>query len=98
MLDVNARRYKELRAATWGASCARIVSQIRAVQRQVDEALERKRLLIQIRVVLGVDDVEAARLAEEFGAEDVVQAGHLGWTPSTGVDPWLFVLANRVTW
>ena len=95
---MKARRYEELSGATWGASRARIVSQIRAVQRQVDEALERERRLVQIRTVLGVDDAETARLAEEFSAEDVIEAGRLGWAPSDAVPPWLFVLANRVTW
>lgn len=98
VLGVTRRRYEELSAATWGAAAARIVSQIRAVQRRVDEALERERLLVQIRVVLGVDAAEAGRLAKDFGAEDVVQAGRLGWVPSDAVSPRLFVLANRVTW
>ena len=98
VLDVKDRCYEGLSAATWGAAAARIVPQIRAVQREVEEALERERLLLQIRMVLGVDDAEAVRLAEQFDPEEVIQAGRLGWKPSSVLDPRLFILGNRVTW
>ena len=65
--------------------------------RQVADYLERERLRVQIRAVLGVDDETARQLAKDFDAQDVVDAVALGWKPGE-CSPRLFVLANTPAW
>lgn len=74
------------------------VERLGPMARHIADMLERERLRLEIRAVLNVGDDEARQLEKDFDAQDVVNAGALGWKPGDPCSPRLFVLANRVSW
>lgn len=55
-----------------------------AFVREIAAKVEEERRVLQIRMILGVGEDEARRLASDHGAQTVIDAGILGWMPGDG--------------